>query len=501
MSRQVSRREFLKTTGLGAAATAALTALGPGRAAAGRADKSQTRRGGKRPPNIVYVILDEIGYYELSCMGHEVMQTPTMDRLAKEGIRFTQLLAGAPVCAPTRSCLMTGQHMGHTSVRSNGGFAPLRADDVTVASVLAKAGYATGGFGKWGCGGRGTTGVPEKHGFDVFFGYYDQVHAHTFFPAYLIRNSKEVPLEGNEGYCYEGKTYSQYEIFKESLKFIRENKAKPFFCYCPWTPPHGLWGMPKDEPSLQKYKDKPWKHGQGGNDSKVYAAMVNMVDRQIGQILLLLKELKIADNTIVFVTGDNGGARYFGDAKHPHGFFGPNVDPRTKKVFRGFKGSLYEGGLRVPFIVNWPGRIKPGRVSKHLSYFPDIMPTLAELAGGECPKDIDGISIVPTLLGKEAAGREQKQHEYLYWEYGGSVAVRMGNWKTIKPRRAREFELYDLSKDIEEKTNVAADHPEILAKMVAFAKQAHTPVRPGKVLDREICMKDHSKTRKRKKRK
>jgi arylsulfatase A len=448
-----------------------------------------------KKPNFVFFIIDELGYYELSCMGHTIMETPNIDRMAAEGMMFTQMLAGAPVCAPTRSTLMTGKHMGHTSVRRNPGHEALRAEDVTVAQVLKKAGYATGGFGKWGVGGRGTTGVPEKHGFDVFLGYYDQVHAHTFFPAWLVRNSEEVPLKGNTGALYEGETFSHQVIFEEAMKFIQGNKDNPFFCYCPWTPPHGAWGLPEDEPSWQKYKDKKWDAGYSlrKDEAQRYAAMVNMIDRQIGQIMDLLKELNIDDNTIVFVCGDNGGNTYFANKTHPHGFFGPNVDPKTGTVFRGRKGLLYEGGLRIPFIVRWPGRIKAGAVSKHMGYFPDIMPTLAELAGTECPGDIDGISILPTLLGGEAQ-RRQKQHEYLYWEYMGQTAVRWGNWKAYKPRKG-DWELYDLSSDIEEQNDVAAQNQDMLAKMIKVAEQSHTPHVPGEILDEQVCMKDHNKAK------
>ncbi|MGB2824429.1 MAG: sulfatase-like hydrolase/transferase, partial [Phycisphaerae bacterium] len=206
-------------------------------------------------PNIIYIMLDEWGYYEMSLMGHPILRTPNIDRMASEGVRFTQALAGGSVCAPTRSTLMTGQHTGHTTVRSNGGRAPLRADDVTVAEVLKRAGYATGGFGKWGLGDRGTTGVPEKHGFDVFFGYYHQVHAHTYYPNYLLRNSEKVPLAGNTGDYHKGETFSHELIYRESIGFIRRNastrsaQARPFFAYLPWTPPHGLWGIPADEPA------------------------------------------------------------------------------------------------------------------------------------------------------------------------------------------------------------------------------------------------------------
>ncbi|MHC4507545.1 MAG: arylsulfatase [Planctomycetota bacterium] len=479
----MNRRAFLKLTA-GAGASLCLANVG---------STSGALRG---KPNIIFIVLDELGYYELSSMGHPLLETPNIDRMAKEGMRFTQMLAGGPVCAPTRCTLMTGKHLGHGSVRRNPGHEALRAEDITVAQVLKKGGYATGGFGKWGCGGRGTTGVPEKHGFDVFLGYYDQVHAHTFFPAYLIRNSREVPLKGNTGALYEGETFAQHRIFDEALKFIRDNKDRPFFCYCPWTPPHGAWGLPDDEPSWQKYKGKKWDAGYSikEDEAQRYAAMVNMVDREIGQILDLLEELRIDDNTMVIVSGDNGGNLYFKNETHPHGFFAPNLDPKTGKVFRGQKGLLYEGGLRVPFIVRWPGRIKAGSVSDHLGYFPDMMPTFAEAAGLEGPENIDGISILPTLIGEKAAGHRQKDHEYLYWEYSGQTAVRWKNWKAYKPRKG-PWALYDLSRDIEEKDNVAAQNPGILDRMTRYAAQAHEPHVPGDIVDMELCMKDHKEAK------
>lgn len=441
----------------------------------------------KRPPNIVYFIIDELGYYELSHMGHPEMRTPNVDRLAQEGVRFTQCLAGSCVCAPTRCCLMTGKHSGHTSVRINNGFTPLREGEATVASMLKQAGYATGGFGKWGCGGRGSAGVPEKHGFDLFFGYYDQVHAHTFYPRYLVRNSAEVPLPGNTGDYHTGKTFSQYLIVDEAKQFIRTNKDRPFFAYLCWTPPHGRWGMPKDDPSWQLYKDKPWT-----NDAKIYAAMVNMVDRQASEVLTLLKELGIEDNTIVFFSGDNGGLEYFKDEKHPAGLFGPNVNPKTGfRQFRGGKGNLYEGGLRVPMIVRWPGKVQAGRVSDQLCYFPDIMPTIAELTGAPCAKDTDGLSIVPELLGEAVAGRKQPQHEYLYWEIGGQIAVRAGAWKAVRPKNQATWELYNLDEDLAEKYNLAANRT-MLAKLQEYAKQAHTPQMIGEIYDRALIEKDRT---------
>lgn len=444
-------------------------------------------------PNIIYIMLDEWGYFEWSAMGHPILETPNIDRLAAEGMRFTQLLAGGNVCAPTRSVLMTGLHTGHTPVRSNGGRAPLPAGEMTLARMLKQAGYATGGFGKWGLGAAGTTGVPERQGFDVFFGYYDQRHAHTFYPRYLLRNSERVPLKGNTDDYHVGETFSQALIHDAGLQFIRTHGAagKPFFAYLPWTPPHGQWGMPKDDPAWLKYKDKQWDatNQRGKRDAQMYAAMVEMADHQIGEIVKLLKELDIENNTVVFVCGDNGGQPYFKNERHPHGFLAPNLNPKTGLRFRGGKGNFYEGGLRIPFIVRWPGNIKPGTVSDHLGYFPDVMPTLAELAGTTARADTDGISLVPTLLGEHVVGRQQEQHDFLYWEDPKSTAVRMKNWKAIRPKRGRPFELYDLASDLGESNDVAKDHPDILEQMIAFAKGASSPARIGQVLDPEAGYK------------
>jgi arylsulfatase A-like enzyme len=433
--------------------------------------------------NIVYIMADELGYYELSCMGNPNIKTPRIDAMAAEGIRFTQALAGSAVCAPTRCCLMTGKHSGHTSVRVNGGGTPLRAEEVTVASILHDVGYATGGFGKWGCGGRGSTGVPEKHGFDTFFGYYDQVHAHTYYPPYLVRNSAEVPLKNNHG-ASDGETYSQYEIHNAAKKFIRDNRDQPFFCYMPITPPHGIFDIPDADPAWQIYKDKDWPE-----QAKRYAAMVTMVDREVGEVLDLLRELELEENTIVFFCGDNGGNDYFSSKERPRGFHGANKHPTTGVEFRGRKGQLYEGGLRIPMMARWPGKIAPGQVSDLLWYFPDFMPTVAELCGAKTPADSDGISIVPELLGESAAGRKQEQHQYLYWEIGGQTAVRMGHWKAIQPR-GKAWELYDLESDVSETNDLSAEKKEVLATMISFAKQAHTPAVEGTFFDRDIHERD-----------
>ena len=423
-------------------------------------------------PNVIYIMDDELGYYEPGFMGGQNIQTPNLDRMKGEGIRFNHLFAGSAVCAPTRCCFLTGKHSGHTSVRANGGGTPLRADEVTIASLLKPLGYATGGFGKWGNGGRDSTGVPEKHGFDVFLGYYDQVHAHSYYPPYLIRNSEEVKLDGNHGTG--GKTYSHYVIHEAAMKFIRDNAKQPFFAYLPYTPPHGNFDIPDSDPAWALYKDKPWPE-----PARRYAAMVTMIDRHVGEILALLKELGIDDNTLVFFSGDNGANDYFRSPEFPRGVHLGNKNPQTGVEYRGTKGTLYEGGVRVPFIARWPGKIAPGRVTDHLGYFPDLLPTIAEVTGAKAPPDIDGISILPELIGEAAAGHQQAQHEYLYWEIGGWIAIRQGNWRAVKPAKKETWELYDLATDPSESKDLAAAKPDVLAKLTALATKAHEPVREG----------------------
>lgn len=435
-------------------------------------------------PNVVYIMADELGYFELSCLGNPHLKTPRLDQMAAEGMRFTSALAGSSVCAPTRCCFLTGKHSGHTSVRSNGGGTPLRADESTLASMLKTAGYATGGFGKWGCGGRGSTGVPEKHGFDVFLGYYDQVHAHSYYPPYIVRNSEEVPLANNRGGS-DGETYSHYVIVDAAKQFIREHKDEPFFCYMPITPPHGIFDIPDDDPAWAIYRDEPWPE-----QARRYAAMVSMVDRQVGEVLDLLQELGLEENTIVFFSGDNGGADYFSSKEHPRGIHGANVNPHTGVEYRGKKGNLYEGGLRIPMIARWPGKIAPGQVSDLLWYFPDVLPTVAELASTEAPADVDGMSIVPELLGAEAAGREQADHTYLYWEIGGQTAIRMGELKAIQPGTNRDWELYDLSSDPSEARDLASERSADLAKLKALAAEAHSPVEEGVFFETSLHERD-----------
>ena len=429
------RREFLKGLAAGAAALSL-----PGGSCAATAKS--------RKPNIIFIMVDDMGYHDLGCFGSKTILTPKIDRMCAEGIKFTDCYSGDTVCAPARSTLMTGYHKGHTPVRGNSGGIPLLPDDVTVAEVLKKAGYVTGGFGKWGLGNQGQDGAAERQGFDLFFGYYNQWHAHTYY-THLFRNSERVELNGR---------YTHHAIYDETVKFIKDHKDKSFFCYCPWTPPHAAYQIPEDEPAWALYKDKPWN-----KDAKVAAAMDSMMDRQVGEIIELLQELGIDDNTIIFFTSDNGAAKRFDGVHNSCG------------QMAGHKRSMNEGGIRVPMVVRWPGRIKAGAVSDLPWYFPDVMPTLADLAdvSKAVPDGIDGISVVPTLLGKGT----QEKHEYLFW-HAGSSAVRMGKWKGIgKPGKVR---LYDLSADISEKNDLAAQHPDLAKRMGEIMAEAWVAPRSQK---------------------
>jgi len=431
-----------------------------------------------RPPNILHIMLDDSGYYEMSALGHPMLETPHMDRLMAEGMRFTCMLAGGTVCAPTRCALMTGRHPGHMTVVGNSGQNAIRADEPTIASMLKSAGYATGGFGKWGLGARGTVGVPEKHGFDVFFGYYDQVHAHSYYAKYLIRNSQEFPLKGNSDKT-QGE-YSAYTCYDQTRKFIRENKDKPFYCYVPTTLPHGFFEIPETDPSWARFNDKPWPQ-----QARARAAMLHLADRQVQGLVELLRELGLEDNTLVIVTGDNGGYEAFRSKENPRGFFKPNMDPKGKATFRGGKGSLYEGGLRVAAFARWPGHIKAGTVTDLPCTFSDMMPTFAEITGAKLPEVAEGVSFAPTLLGREG----QRLHEWMYWGGNRRWALRMGTWKALGGAKG-ECQLYDLRTDIGEEHDVAAEHADIVARMKAIAEKACDPGRMGEIHDQELVKKD-----------
>jgi len=434
-----------------------------------------------RPPNIVFVMADDLGYRDLGCYGQEQIRTPNIDRLASEGLRFTDAYAGCTVCAPSRSVLMTGYHMGHTSVRANTGGVPLLAGDVTIGEVLKSAGYKTGVFGKWGLGDIGTDGVPWKQGFDEFFGYLHQVHAHFYYPEFLYKNGERYPLPGNG----EGRrtTYSHDVIASQALDFIKRNRNSPFFCYVPFTIPHVELLVPED--SLAQYRgefpEKPYRdprnhYAPQDTPHAAYAAMITRMDRDLGRILALIESLRLDNNTIVFFTSDNGAATplwkddYFG----------------STGGLRGHKQNFYEGGIRTPLVVRWPGRIQARSETGHLCSFYDFLPTLAELAGVKRIPKTDGLSIVPTLLGRG----DQARHDYLYWElprYDAKTrqfpkeiprqALRMGDWKAVRPEPDGAVELYDLETDIAETRNVAAKQPAVMAKVRQLLREARTEPR------------------------
>ena len=425
-------------------------------------------------PNIVYILLDDAGYGDLSCYGQSHFETPNIDRLAREGMKFTQHYAGCTVCAPTRCVLMTGQHTGHCYIRGNKevrpeGQAAIPDETVTLGELMQQADYATGGFGKWGLGAPGSEGDPVNQGFDEFFGYNCQREAHTYYPDHLWHNTEKVMLDG--------KTYSHDLIMKHALDFVRNHQDKPFFCYLPVTIPHAAMHVPDSyaDPFRKKFSQFNDKIGRYRgpevmNPIAAFAGMMTKLDEDVGRLLDLLAELDIDDNTIVMLTSDNGPHVEGG---HDPKFFDSNGP------LRGFKRDLYEGGIRAPFLVRWPGRVPEGSTSDLLSAHWDILPTCCELAGVEPPKDIDGISLVPTLLGHAS---EQTPHKYLYWEFherGGKRAVRFGNWKAVQlelnKKKNPPIELYDLSKDIGESNNIADSHPQIVHEAKTMFEQAHTP--------------------------
>ena len=434
-----------------------------------------------RKPNIVLVVADDLGCFELGCYGQTKIKTPNVDKLAAGGMKFTRFYAGNTVCAPSRCALMTGKHMGHATVRTNVQFKkgeegqfPIRADDVTVAELLKDKGYATGAMGKWGLGNWDTSGTPMKHGFDLFYGYNCQAHAHSHYPKHIYRNGERIELKDNDGKT--GKQYTQDLFEAEALAFIEKNKEKPFFLYLPFTVPHVALQVPED--SLDQYKgklgdDPPYDGKKGGylphdTPRAAYAAMVTRMDRSVGRIVERLKALGLEKDTLVLFTSDNGPTHNAGGAASD--FF------NSAGTLRGLKGSLYEGGIRVPFIAHWPGKIKAGSTSDTRLYFPDVLPTLCEIAGAKGPDKLDGISFRPLLVGEK-----QRTHEFLYWEfpsYGGQQAVITGDWKAVRQNLAKgvvKTELYDLSKDESEKDDVSAKHPDVLARLEKRMKDEHTP--------------------------
>ena len=407
-----------------------------------------------KKPNIVFILADDAGIGDFSPYGCKYGVTPNIDRLAAEGMKFTRAYSGSAVCAPSRCVLMTGQHTGHTLRRANqskDGLLSLPAAQPTVARLLHDAGYATGGFGKWGLGNPGTTGVPENEGFDVFFGYYDQVHAHDYYTDYLVRNSVNVPYQQSGKHTWED--YSHTRIANETLKFIEQNKDHPFLCYAAWTPPHQDYAIPDNAP----YSQKPWSESD-----KNYAAMVHLVDKDVGRVIQKLKDLGLDDKTLVIFASDNGANEEF-------------IEPLgSTGGLRGYKRMLYEGGIRAPFIARWPGRIKPDTTNDLLTTFVDFLPTAADLIGVPPPHGMDGISILPTLLGQ----KQSKQHDSLYFEIYEPYfqqSVRLGDWKGYRLGTKAPLELYDLKADPAEQHNLAADHPDIVRKIESIMSAEHTP--------------------------
>ncbi len=443
-------------------------------------------------PNIVFILADDLGVGDLGCYGQQKIRTPNIDRLAAEGMRFTQHYSGNAVCAPSRCALMTGKHMGHAVVRDNGqrapgaeGQTPMPAGTVTVAQLLQKAGYATGIIGKWGLGMPEDKSSPHSFGFDYSYGYLCQGVAHTFYPPHLWRNDRRELLTSNPPYDPsmrgpippDGQIYAHDLMADDSLKFVRDNKDKPFFLYLAFTIPHLSLQAPED--SLAEYRGKNWpetpftntKHySNHATPRAAYAAMITRMDRDIGRLMAQLKELGLDENTLVLFTSDNGAV--FPLSGTDPAFFGSTAG------LRGFKQELYEGGIRTPFLARWPGKIKAGSVSDHVSAFWDFLPTACAMAGLPVPAETDGISYLPTLLGQPG----QKQHDFLYWEYhsqGGRVAVRMGDWKAIrngvKKNPDAPLELYNLATDRAEANDVAAQHPDIVAKVREIMTREHTP--------------------------
>lgn len=434
-------------------------------------------------PNFIFILSDDLGYGELGSYGQQKIETPHLDRMAAEGMRFTQFYAGSTVCAPSRSVLMTGQHTGHTRVRGNAGgrkgAQTLVPGDVTVARVLRQTGYATALVGKWGLGLEDEEGEPLRQGFDEYFGFLSQTHAHNHFPNFLWRNGRKEalpnelvqvgPTEG-VGYASKRVAYAGDLFAAEAVAFIERNRERPFFLYLSIVSPHANnersreLGEGNEVPDFGRYAVREWNDSQ-----KNHASMITRFDRDIGELFVHLKRLGLDEKTLVMFTSDNGA--------HREG--GPDYEPEFFKAsgpLRGIKRDLTEGGIRVPLIVRWPGRISPGTVSHHPSYFGDIMATYAEIAGAKLPPNLDSISMAPTLLGRGT----QSRHPYLYWEFyerGVSQAVLLdGRWKGI--RRAEvtaPIELYDLDRDIGEAANLAAQHPAVVARIAEIMRSAHVP--------------------------
>ncbi len=414
-------------------------------------------------PNIVFILADDLGYGDVGCYGQPRIKTPNIDRLADEGVRFTQAYAGSTVCAPSRCCLMTGKHTGHATVRGNkGDELGIKPDETTVAALLKTAGYRTALFGKWGLGGPQSGSVPNTRGFDEFFGYLNQTHAHNSFPEHLWENQSEFLLRGN--WFNQRKQFAPDLFTQRSLAFIEKQQKDPFFLYLAYTVPHAdneLGALQKngiDAPDQGIYAKESWPDVE-----KNFASIITRMDSDVGRLMQLLKRKGIDENTLVIFTSDNGAHKEGG---HDPDFF------RSSGPLRGIKRDLYEGGIRVPTIARWTKTIAPGQVSELPWAFWDFLPTAAELAGVRAPSGLDGISIVPTLLGKK-----QPAHDYLYWEFfekGFQQAARQSDWKLVRQIPNFKTELFNLKDDLSETHDVAAQHPDIVASMQKLFSSART---------------------------
>lgn len=432
-------------------------------------------------PNIILIVADDLGYGDLGCYGQQKIHTPNIDRMAKAGMRFTQFYAGTAVCAPSRASLMTGLHTGHTAVRGNKGVKPegqfpLPDSTLTIARVLERNGYVTGGFGKWGLGYPGSGGVPSKQGFDDFFGYNCQTEAHNYYPDHLWHNDERIELPGNR---VADSVYSADLIHREALQFLQQNHTRPFFLFLPYTLPHAALYGPHDsiynyyrkqfnETAVPGEKAKKGEYRYEPYPRAAYAAMVTRLDHYVGDILEAVKKLGLSENTLILFTSDNGPHKEGGNDPAYFNSAGP---------LRGIKRDLYEGGIREPFIAVWKNRIAAGSTSRFTGTFWDLFPTFEALAHIPLSKGIDGLSFLPVLEGK---GMPAQQHPYLYWEFhesGGRQAARMGKWKGIRQNVSTEpnppTELYDLEKDPAEQHNIANGHPDIVQQINAIIQQAH----------------------------
>jgi arylsulfatase A-like enzyme len=428
-----------------------------------------------RRPNVVLILADDLGWGDLGCYGQSKIKTPNLDRLAADGVRFTQAYAGSTVCAPSRCALMTGLHTGHCRVRGNGGGGgpranvPLAPDDVCVAELLKKAGYTTALVGKWGLGEEGSTGLPTRKGFDHFFGYLNQYHAHNYYPDFLWRGEAKVPLDNPqskvENVAEKFNVYAPDLFLADALRFLDDNKSRPFFLYFATTVPHAnnektrATGEGNEVPSDAPYGAETWPPAE-----KNKAAMITRLDADVGRLLAKVRDLGLEKDTVVIFTSDNGPHQEGGNKVEFFASAGPH---------RGFKRSLTDGGIRVPAVVRWTGTTKPGTVSDHVWAFWDFLPTACDLAGVEPPRGLDGLSFLPAVTGRS----EPKRHEFLYWEFhegGTRQAVRHGDWKAIRAAPGAPLQLYDVLKDPGERKDVAADNPAVVARVEAYLKTART---------------------------